>query len=208
MAAASLSTYAGRRTPALYLLLGFRAVTRQTDRLYFVLGYVCGLELLLLALFITYQVVARSLDWPRAPGTNVVSGYVLAMVVSWALAYSLRSGAFVRIDVLLPYMSPGIRAVADWVALLAVAFFGYVTAWKMWDNVIGDYRGGVVSTADPVVPLFIPKALVAIGFTLLVVTAVQMMLAMIAERWLPLIHRAMGGEEIEGLPVVEVEGVR
>ena len=105
-------------------------------------------------------------------------------------------------------MSPGIRAIADWVALFALAFFGYVTAWKMWDNVIGDYRGGVVSTADPVVPLFIPKAFVASGFTLLVVTAVQMMLSMIAERWLPRIHRAMGGQQIEGLRLTEAEGLR
>ena len=197
MAAASPSAHTGRRTPALYLLLGLRAVTRQADRLYFVLGYVCGLGLLLLALFITYQVVARSLDWPRAPGTNALSGYVLAMAASWALAYSLRSGAHVRIDVLLPHMGLRTRAVADWIALLAVAFFGGVTAWKMWDNVISDYRGGVVSTADPVVPLFIPKAVVAIGFTLLVVTATQMMLSMIAERWLPRLHTAMGGEEVD-----------
>ena len=208
MADASLSTYTGRRTPALYVLLGFRAVTRQADRLYFALGYMCGLALLLLALFIAYQAVARSLDWPRAPGTTAMSGYVLAMAATWALAYSLRSGAHVRIDVLLPHMRPGMRAVADWIALLAVAFFGGVTAWKMWGNVVSDYHGDVISTADPVVRLFIPKAFVAVGFTLLVVTAVQMMLSMIAEKWLPRVHRAMGGDEIEGRAPTGVGGAR
>ena len=121
MAAASLSTYTGRRTPALHVLLGLRAVTRIADRLYFILGYVCGLELLLLAVFVTYQVVARNLNWVRATGADTISGYVLAMAATWALAYSLRSGAHVRIDVLLPYMSPRIRAIADWTALLGTS---------------------------------------------------------------------------------------
>ena len=82
MAATGLSSYTGRRTFALYLLLGFRSVSRKADRLYFVLGYICGLELLLLAFFITYQAVARRLGWVQAPGTDMMSGYVLAMAAA------------------------------------------------------------------------------------------------------------------------------
>ena len=203
MASTSLSDYTGRRTPALYLLLAFRAAARKADRLYLFLGYVCGLQLLLLAFFITYQVVAQKLDWARAPGTDAMSGYVLAMAATWALAYSLRSDAHVRIDVLLPYMGRRVRAIADWLALFALAFFGGVTGWKMWESVISDYQRGAVTNDYPLTPLFIPKTVVAIGFSLLVITAAQMMSSMIAERWLPRIHRAMGGDEIEGPPVVD-----
>ena len=197
MAATTLSTYRGRRTLALYLLLSFRAVARKADRLYYVLGYVCGLELLLLGFFITYQVVARKLDWPQAPGTQVMSGYVLAMAATWGLAYALRSGAHVRIDVLLPYMGTKVRALADWIALFGLGFFAYVTTWKMWENVISDYQNGVTTNDYPLTPLFIPKTVVAVGFSLLVVTTGQMMLSMIAERVLPQLHKVMGGEEIE-----------
>ncbi len=183
-------------TPALRLLLAFRAVSRKADRLYMFLGYICGLELLLLAFFITYQVVARKLDWVRAPGTDAMIGYVLAMAATWALAYSLRSDAHVRIDFLLPYMGSRIRAIADWTALFAIGFFGGVTAWKMWENVISDFQGGVVTNDYPLTPLFIPKAVVAVGFSLLVLSAGQMMLTMVFERCLPRIHRAMGGGDI------------
>ena len=177
--------------------MAFRAVTRAADRLYYALGYVSGLSLLLLAFFITYQVAAHNLDWVRIRGTDSISGYVLGMAATWALAYSLRSGSHVRIDVLLPYMRPAMRAVADWLALLAVAFFGGVTAWKMWGDVVDDYARGVVATADPLVPLFIPKALVAAGFTLLVAAASHMMTATLAERWLPRLHAALGGDEAD-----------
>ncbi len=186
-----------RSTPALELLLVFRAVSRVTDRLYYGVGYVSGLGLLLLALFITYQVIAQNLDWPHVQGTDSISGYILAMAATWALAYSLRSGSQVRIDMLLPYMRPAIRAIADWLALFAIAFFGGVTAWKVWENVIDDYQRDVIATASPLLPLFIPKAVVAIGFTLLVVTAAQMMLATLADKWLPRLHLAMGGDEFE-----------
>jgi TRAP-type mannitol/chloroaromatic compound transport system permease small subunit len=192
-----LSTYTGQRTAALYLLLGFRAVAQKADRLYFFLGYVCGLELLLLAFFITYQAVARNLGWPIAPGGSSMSGYVLAMASTWAFSYALRTGAHVRIDVLLPYMSPRVRAIADWLALMGIVFLAYVITWKMWEKVISDYQRGVLTNDYPLTPLFIPKIVVALGFTLLVITALQMMLSMIAESWLPRLHKAMGGDDIE-----------
>ena len=196
MAPTSLEGYEGVKTPALSALLAFRSITRQADRLYFFLGYVCGLELLLLGFFITYQVMAREWGWIQAPGTDVMSGYVLAMAATWAFAYALRSGAHVRIDALLPYMRPGIRVVADWLALMGLGFLATVTAWKMWERVINNYQRGVITTDYPLTPLFIPKIVVALGFTLLAIAAIQMMLSMIAEAALPRLHRMMGGEEI------------
>lgn len=192
-----MSTYTGRRTPALYLLLAFRALAQKADRLYLLLGYLCGVELLLLGFFITYQAIARNLDGPVAPGSGAMSGYVLAMAVTWGLAYSLRSGAQVRIDVFLPRMGPRLRAISDFLALMGVGFLACVITWKMWENVISDYQRGTLSIDYPLTPLFIPKIVIALGFTLLVLTALHMMLSMLAERWLPRVHEAMGGDAIQ-----------
>lgn len=178
-------------------LLRTRAVTAALDKMYFFLGYVCGVELLLLGFFITYQVVARKLDWVQAPGTDVMSGYVLAMAATWAFSYSLRSGAHVRIDVLLPYMGRRTRAVADWLAMGAVLFLGWVTMWKMWENVINNYERGVVTNDYPLTPLFIPKIVVSLGFTLLCLTALQMMYTMVAEAVLVRWNQRHGGPAIE-----------
>ena len=186
-------------------LLGSRAITAVMDRLYFILGYVCGVELLLLGFFITYQVVARKLDWVQAPGTDVMSGYVLAMAATWAFSYSLRSGSHVRIDVLLPYMGTRTRAAADWLAIFAVLFLGWVTMWKMWENVVNNYERGVVTNDYPLTPLFIPKIVVSLGFTLLCLTALQMMYSMAAEGALVRWNRAQGGEELESMVVTTGE---
>ena len=202
MASEAQAGYQGKATVASNLLYGIRAITRVTDKIYFIMAWVCGLELLLLGFFITYQVIARKLLWVMAPATDVMSGYVLAMAATWAFSYSLRSGSHVRIDVLLPYMSKNIRAIADWTAVLAVAFFAYVTALKMWANVVDNYTRGVVTNDYPLTPLFIPKIVVALGFTLLVITAVQMMLSMITEAWLPRLHKKLGGDEIQSISVM------
>lgn len=182
-----------------------RTITMVFDRLYFILGYVCGLELLMLGFFITYQVVARKLEWVQAPGTDVMSGYVLAMAATWAFSYSLRSGAHVRIDVLLPYMGTRVRGLADWLALFSVLFLGWVTMWKMWENVVNNYERGVVTNDYPLTPLFIPKIVVSLGFTLLCLTALQMMYSMVNEALMPALSRRMTGEELESVTVTEGE---
>ena len=202
MASEAQAGYQAKATVASNLLYGIRAITRVTDKIYFMMAWVCGLELLLLGFFITYQVIARKLLWVMAPATDVMSGYVLAMAATWAFSYSLRSGSHVRIDVLLPYMSKNIRAIADLMAVFAVAFFAYITAWKMWGNVVDNYTRGVVTNDYPLTPLFIPKIVVALGFTFLVITAVQMMISMITEAWLPRLHKKLGGDEIQSLNVM------
>ena len=192
----SLSSYTGRRTPALYLLISLRAFSGKADTLYKYLGYLCGLEILLLGFFITYQVAARNLDWPRAPGTDVMSGYILGMAATWGLAYTLRSDANVRIDVLLPVMGPRARAIADFVAVMGLAFLAYVVTWKMWGDVINSYQLNQYSNDYPRTPLFFPKAFIAAGYSLLLLATLQMLLSILAEKLLPTVHKLMGGAEI------------
>ncbi len=180
---------------ALTLLNGTRAVTRALDRTYLSMGYLCGTMFLLLALFITYQVIARKFDIIMAPGMDLMSGYTMAMASTWAFSYALRTGSHVRIDVLLPFMSTRVRWWADQAALLSIAFFVGVTAWKTWTMVMKSHEIGAVTNTYPLVPLWIPQVFVAIGFSMLAFTAIHMMIDMIAEAALPVLHRMQGGTE-------------
>lgn len=202
MAPAMGERAAAVQTPALKLLLGVRAFGRQSDRVYKAMGLVCGVEMLFLGFFITYQVVARKLNWAMAPATDVMSGYILAMSATWAFSYSLRSGAHVRIDALLPFMGRRTRWLADFLALAAVGFFTSVTAWKIWVTIINNYERHTLTNDYPLTPVWIPKLVIGIGFTLLGFTAVQMMFSMVAEGLLPMWHKRMGGGEIASEQVV------
>ena len=186
-----------RRTLPLSLLLFTRSSTRVLDRAYLAMGWICGMELLLLGFFITYQVIARKLGWVQAPATDVMSGYVLAMAATWSFSYSLRSGSHVRIDVMLPFMGVRTRRLADILALASVAFLASITAWKMWVTILRNYERHVVTNDYPLTPLWIPKIVVGLGFAALGFTAIHMMVSMLGEWFLPMFHKMMGGGDIE-----------
>jgi TRAP-type mannitol/chloroaromatic compound transport system permease small subunit len=196
---------AGKETVALMLLLGMRAFGRQSDRVYKGMGLVCGIEMLFLGFFITYQVVARKIGWAMAPATDVMSGYILAMSATWAFSYSLTSGAHVRIDALLPFMGRRTRATADFLALGAVAFFTSITAWKIWVTIINNYERHTLTNDYPLTPVWIPKLVIGIGFSLLGFTAIQMMASMLGEWLLPAWHKRLGGGEIAAAEKVVLE---
>ena len=180
---------------ALMLLTAMRNVTRLLDRIYLGMGYLCGTMFLLLALFITYQVIARKFNVVMAPGMDLMSGFTMAMASTWAFSYALRTGSHVRIDVLLPFMSPRVRWWADQAALASIVFFVSITAWKTWVMVLKSYEIGAVTNTYPLVPLWVPQTFVAIGFSMLAFTAIHMMIDKIAEATLPVLHLKQGGTE-------------
>ena len=183
------------RSSALTLLTAMRAITRTLDRVYLSMGYLCGMMFLLLALFITYQVIARKFNVVMAPGMDLMSGFTMAMASTWAFSYALRTGSHVRIDVLLPFMSPRVRWWADQAALASIVFFVSITAWKTWVMVLKSYEIGAVTNTYPLVPLWVPQTFVAIGFSMLAFTAIHMMIDKIAESTLPVLHLKQGGTE-------------
>ena len=70
MASETQAAYQGKATSASNLLFSLRAITKVTDKIYYIMAFVCGMELLLLGFFITYQVVARKLNWIMAHGRS------------------------------------------------------------------------------------------------------------------------------------------
>ena len=178
------------KSVALSLLSGMRAVTVVMDRIYLGMGYTCGTMLLVLSFFITYQAIARKLGLfgAMAPGTEQISGYILGFAVTWAFSYALRTGSHVRIDILLPFMPRSVRFVADLAALASIGFFASIVAWKLWVMVLQSYDLGAKTNTYPLTPLWIPQIFVSIGFSMLGITALQMIIASLADAILPRLH--------------------
>ena len=140
-ASASAPAPAPASAPVVLTRLIYR-IDGGLDRVYRVFGYICGTLLLLLGIYMTYYVIIRKLGGPSPGNGELVGGYILAFAGTWAFSYSLRTGSHVRIDVLLPLFSrihPYMRSAADWMALASVGFFGGVTAWYAWKEVLKSY---------------------------------------------------------------------
>jgi len=117
-----------------------------------------------------------------------ISGYALGFAATWAFSYALRTGSHVRIDLLLPFMPRSVRFVADLAALAAMGFFASIVAWRLWVMVLQSYELGATTNTYPLTPLWIPQMVVSIGFSMLALTALQMIITSLAEVILPRLH--------------------
>lgn len=153
-----------------------QTLKRLVDRLFLATGYFAGALFTLLAFFITYDVLARKwghvLGLPTTRVTDEISGYIMALAVTWGFAYTLSTEGHVRIDVLLPYFSERLRRVMDFLAMWSTGFLACLFAWKVWLLVVDSWETGMRSSTYLLTPMWIPQGILGIGFTLLAVAAV------------------------------------
>jgi TRAP-type mannitol/chloroaromatic compound transport system permease small subunit len=176
----------GGEQPGRYKPLeGLGTVGRVLDKLFAWAGYLSGALFLLLAFFVTYDVIARKwgayLYLPTTRVTDELSGYILALAATWGLAYTLRTDAHVRIDVLLPYLPRRWRAGADFLAVLFMGGFAGLVSWKIWALVLDSFESGIRSSTYLLTPQWIPESVLGLGFSLLALASAAMAAAMAAE---------------------------
>jgi TRAP-type mannitol/chloroaromatic compound transport system permease small subunit len=164
---------------------GLGKLGRALDGFFTVAGYLSGLLFLILALFVTYDVIARKwgnyLHLPTTRVTDEISGYILALAATWGLAYTLRTDAHVRIDVLLPHLPDRWRTVADFLALVFMACFATLLSWKIWALAWDSFESGIRSSTYLLTPQWIPEAILGIGFSLLALASAAMALSLLLE---------------------------
>jgi TRAP-type mannitol/chloroaromatic compound transport system permease small subunit len=158
------------------LLARIRVIKQVMDRLFLFTGYFSGILFTVLAFFITYDVIARKwghfLGIPTTRVTDEISGYIMALAVTWGFAYTLRTEGHVRIDVLLPYMPARVRRLMDFVAMWTTGFLACLFAWKVWLLVVDSWQTGMRSSTYLLTPLWIPQGILGVGFSFLAVAAV------------------------------------
>ena len=160
-------------------------IKQVMDRLFLFTGYFSGI-LFGPGLFITYDVIARKwghfLGIPTTRVTDEISGYIMALAVTWGFAYALRTEGHVRIDVLLPYMPARVRRLMDFVAMWTTGFLACLFAWKVWLLVVDSWQTGMRSSTYLLTPLWIRRDLRR-GVQFLAVAAVFTPLCEFFEEW-------------------------
>jgi len=155
---------------------GLAAVPRQIlaffDHVTTGMAYVAGALFIALSFYITIDVVGRKFFHLSTAVSDEYGGYALALGGMWALAYTLRTGGHVRIDVLLPYLPRTLRAALDYGALAFMALFAAVIAVYAWRLAIDSFSMDARAMSFVRTPLFAPQGLMALGFTVLGVEAI------------------------------------
>jgi TRAP-type C4-dicarboxylate transport system permease small subunit len=138
-----------------------------TDTVVRAMAYVSGVVFLLLSFYMTLDVIGRKFFHISSAITDEVGGYGLAFGGMWAMAWTLRSGGHVRIDVLLPRLPIRVQAVLGYVSITLMAFFAGMVAIYCWQLAIDSWVAGARATSFVRTPLFVPQALMAIGISVL-----------------------------------------
>jgi TRAP-type C4-dicarboxylate transport system permease small subunit len=132
-----------------------------------------GILFLLCSIFIVIDIFSRALFRTATLGGREISTYVLATGVAWSVAYTLRCRGHIRIDVIFHLLPRAVRTALDIVATIAMTVFAAVIADYSWALAYGSYSDDIRSITSLQTPLFVPQALMALGYTTLAIEALR-----------------------------------
>ncbi len=130
--------------------------------------WIGGLATVAMTALIVADVIGRSLGRSLLLA-NELSGYLLVALIFGGLAYAESGGRHVAITTGIELLPAGARRVVDRVVLGFATLF---TAWLAWFSLLParqDFDMGTRSIAGSGLPLWVPEALVPLGFALLAI---------------------------------------
>lgn len=136
-------------------------------------GAVLAAVFMVLIAGLTLFQVAGRLAGAAVPDAGELAGYAMAASIFLSLAYTLRRGGHIRVNLLLAHVPAGLRRPLEYWCLVALAVVGGMFAWFSVKLVVDSYTMGDVSTGMMSVPLWIPQLSMPIGAILLELAAIE-----------------------------------
>lgn len=107
------------------------------------------------------------------PSYAEFAGFFLAAASFFALAYTLRHGAHIRVELLLHRFGPRARRGIEVWCMAVGAFVSGYFAWYSFDLVLESVKFGDVSPGIVPIALWIPQSAMALGLAILAVAFVD-----------------------------------
>lgn len=133
------------------------------------LTVVAGLALLGAAFLVTAEVILRRLFLVSLNAGSELSSYVLGIVASWGLAYTLLMRGHVRVDALVRNFPEKIRGWFDLLALLGLGAVGLLLFTQATVTFLASWSMNAHSMTPLRVPIWIPQGLWILGLGFFVV---------------------------------------
>jgi len=136
--------------------------------------FVAGLCYLIITVLICFDIFARQFLGFSTEATIELTGYLMALGMSWGLAGTLFERGHVRIDVLVQKMPLRLRVWLHLASLLALivstGFYVWGAVRLAWDS----YSFNATDLTTLRMPLVLPQGLWASGFVLLLLAAIAL----------------------------------
>ena len=127
-----------------------------------------------ITLLICFDVIARRMLGFSSGATSELSGYLLALGLSWGLAATLIERSHVRIDMLVQRLRLGIRSWLHFAGIVLLAIVAGFFAWGAAALALDSWQIRATDVSQLSTPLVLPQAGWALGFGLLFVVALAL----------------------------------
>lgn len=125
-------------------------------------GAAAGVLLVALTCVVVVQIILRGFG-VRFPGAHEIAGYCLAGSMFLGLAYTLRAGGHIRVELLLTHLPARLRIAAEvWcysVGLVVSSILAAYSARMTWDS----FAFNSMSPGLLRIPLWMPQTAMAVG---------------------------------------------
>lgn len=148
-------------------------------------GYLAGITVFGLTLFIALGVFSRRVLGAPILALDEVSGYLLLAIVFLGLAHTMKADGHIRSDIVLAHVPPGVRGGLEALATLLAFLFALAFLVGNWALVAEFYVRGTLSFKYLQIPLWIPASLLVVGVVLLLLQLVGQFLRQVAGGFRP-----------------------
>lgn len=153
-----------------------RALRRGAAAVATVMAHLAGWAYVVCALFITFDIVARSFLGFSSQATVEITGYLLAGGIAWSLAHALFRRAHIRVDVFMTRLPVRIRAPLHLVSLALLTALAILFAWAAWELVDESALFEAHDNSALHIEMVWPQGIWAVGITAFVVACLVLML--------------------------------
>ncbi len=139
--------------------------------------WIAGAALIICAVLIAIEVVARKAFNTSLGGVDEITSYVFAIGVAWSFAFTLLSRAHIRIDLAYFQLKQPWRSALDILAMASLLLVIGTLLWQATGTMLTSYELGARSNTPLGVTLWVPQFLWVAGITFFLLTALTLTVA-------------------------------
>ncbi len=154
---------------------------RALDLLYAASGALAVLFLVVMTALVVAQIVARLIG-AQVPSADDFARLSMAASAFLGLAFALRTGAHIRVTLVLERLPAGAKRGLDIVCLAVATVVSAWFAWSTGDTLIDSWRFDEMTIGQIPIPKWIPLAAMTLGLALVAIAFLEDLIDEIAGR--------------------------
>jgi len=147
------------------------ALDRIVGRIAYACGVLSGVCVVAILVLVCGETLLRQVEMSLLV-TDEIAGYLNAALVFLGLAWTLRSGGFIRVELLYDRLTGATKQAVRWLILLTSLIFAAVLVWVAIRHVVYAFQRDTRAVSVIDTPEWIPQSVMVVGLVVLLLQLV------------------------------------